>query len=156
MGLRLLSSTFVDGGKIPQRYTCDGENLSPPLYWEDVPERAKSLALIAEDLDSPVGTICHWILYNIPPSNHELAEGIGRQEAPADGTQHGITTMQRGCYTGPCPPWGSHRYAFQLYALDTVLTPLGRMSRRRLRRIMEGRVLAQACLTGWYSRRRSG
>jgi Raf kinase inhibitor-like YbhB/YbcL family protein len=155
MELRLHSSGFADGGEIPQRYTCDGENLSPPLHWEDVPEQTRSLALIAEDLDTPVGTICHWVVYNIPPGAGQLPEGLPQQRSLADGTHQGTNAMWRTGYMGPCPPWGTHRYAFHLYALDIVVGPVNRMGRRRLRKAIEGHVLAQARLTGRYARVRS-
>jgi Raf kinase inhibitor-like YbhB/YbcL family protein len=155
MDLRLLSREFVEGGSIPTCRTCDGENLSPPLHWEHVPEGTKSLALIAEDLDTPVGTICHWVVYNIPPGAGQLPEGIPHQRSLADGTHQGINAMWRTGYMGPCPPWGTHRYVFHLYALDTVLELHGRIGQRRLRKAIEGHVLAQARLKGRYARVRS-
>ncbi|HXH04018.1 MAG TPA: YbhB/YbcL family Raf kinase inhibitor-like protein [Candidatus Competibacteraceae bacterium] len=158
MTLTLSSQAFTHGGPIPSRYTCDGNDVSPPLAWAGVPDGAKSLVLIVDDPDAPDPaaprmTWVHWVLYNIPPSASGLGEGIAAKDLPA-GTLAGLNDWQRTGYGGPCPPIGRHRYFHKLYALDVMLPDLGRPTKAALEKAMKGHVLAQAELIGTYQRHR--
>jgi len=154
MALQLISSSFKPQGSIPSRYTCDGENVSPPLAWSDVPKEAKSLALIVDDPDAPdpahpKTTWVHWVLYNLPPSATGLREGVPARELPP-GTLEGTNDFQRTGYGGPCPPVGRHRYFHKLYALDTVLADLHHPTKAALETAMQGHILVEADLVGTY------
>lgn len=155
MTMHLTSSAFAHQGEIPARYTCDGDDISPPLAWSGVPAGAKSLALIVDDPDAPDPrapkmTWVHWVLYNLPPGDGGLSEGV--RALPA-GTLEGLNDWRRPGYGGPCPPVGRHRYFHKLYALDTVLPDLHRPSKAQLEQAMHGHVLAQAELVGTYQKR---
>ena len=120
--MQLTSTAFTNGAPIPARYTCEGKDLSPPLRWSGVPAGAKSLALIADDPDAPVGTWVHWVLYDLPPSLAELSEDVPKTQTIAGGARQGLNDFRRPGYGGPCPPPGKpHRYFFKLYALDKPL-----------------------------------
>ena len=148
-GLRLTSSAFNEGGKIPVRFTCDGENVSPPLVWTGAPAATRSFALVVNDPDAPAGDWVHWVVFNLPAGTALLAAG----PAPLpEGTGQGRNDFGEGRYGGPCPPGGTHRYVHTLYALDTVLTGLSSPTRDALQAAMKGHVLASATLTGRYSR----
>lgn len=148
MTFELTSSAFGQGEAIPVKYTCDGEDISPPLGWSDPPEGTQSFALIADDPDAPVGTWIHWVLFNLPAETRELPE----QAAPPSGSQNGINSWGRTGYGGPCPPGGTHRYFFKLYALDTMLNSAAGASKEQLLQAMEGHILGQAEVMGTYSR----
>ena len=149
--MKISSTAFGHEGKIPSKYTCDGENLSPPLFFSDVPKNAKSLVLIMEDPDVPVyirqdGMWDHWILFNIPPETTEI--GTGQQK----GTP-GITTSNKLKYGGPCPPDREHRYYFKLYALDSKLDLKEGATKEQALSAMKGHVIAEAVLMGKYQRK---
>jgi hypothetical protein len=153
MEMKILSTEFAEGGEIPRRFTCDGDDTPPPLSWDGLPEGTVNLALIVEDPDAPdpkapkmVWT--HWVLYNIPPSAGGLFEG---GELPP-GTKGGTNSWNRTLYGGPCPPIGRHRYFHKLYALDKELANLDRPNRSELLAAMKGHILAQAELVGTYQR----
>ncbi|MFQ5830644.1 MAG: YbhB/YbcL family Raf kinase inhibitor-like protein [Candidatus Methylomirabilia bacterium] len=154
MALELESSAFSSGGEIPVNHTCDGPDLSPPLRWTDPPANTKSLALIVDDPDAPVGTWVHWVLYEIPATVRELPEAVPtRDTVPGTGTQ-GANDFGKVGYGGPCPPRGpAHRYFFKLYALDTELALRSGKTKRELLKAIEGHVLGQAELVGRYKRR---
>jgi Raf kinase inhibitor-like YbhB/YbcL family protein len=153
MAMKLTSPAFEDGGFIPTRHTCDGEDVSPALEWTGVPEGAKSLALICDDPDAPAGTWVHWVIYDIPPSLAGLPEAIPPTEVTAEGAKQGKNDFRRTGYGGPCPPPGSpHRYFFKLYALDTEPGLPAGATKADLLRVMEGHVLAEAQLAGRYGR----
>jgi hypothetical protein len=152
MAIAITSKVFEEGGMIPKQYTCDGTDESPPLSWSGIPEGAKSLALICDDPDAPMGTWVHWVLYNLPPDTKELPEGVQSVEIFQSGARHGITDFKRFGYGGPCPPSGTHRYFFKLYALDTTLELSGHVTKRDLLNAMEGHVLASGQLMGKYRR----
>ena len=145
--MELTSPAFEDGGRIPSRYTCDGEDVSPPLEIVDVPAGAATLALVMDDPDAPGGTFDHWVVWNIAPGTSAMGEG----EEPAG--VPGRTSFGRLSYGGPCPPSGTHRYRFKLYALDTALDLRRGASKRDLEKAMQGHILEQALLEGNYSRR---
>ena len=110
MSIQLTSTAFPEGKPIPEKYTCDGADVSPPLKWANVPDGTKSIALISDDPDAPVGTWVHWVIYNIPPEATELAEGIPKSEVLTNGATQGMTDFKRIGYGGPCPPRGGpHR-----------------------------------------------
>jgi Raf kinase inhibitor-like YbhB/YbcL family protein len=156
MTLRLASTAFSHNGAIPSRYTCEGQDLAPPLAWSGVPPAAKTLVLIADDPDAPDPaaprmTWVHWVLYNIPPTANGLPEG--GKPLPR-GTLEGVNDWKRTGYGGPCPPIGRHRYFFKLYALDTVLSNLVHPSKSELEARIKGHVVAQAELVGTYQKRK--
>ena len=151
--LELTSAAFGRGESIPQTYTCDGEDISPPLSWGDPPEGTESFALILDDPDAPVGTWVHWVLFNIPADKRSLPEGIPARDQLSDGSLHGQNSWKRNDYGGPCPPSGStHRYVLMLYALDTTLDLEAGATKRNVLKAMDGHVLAEGELTGEYSR----
>ena len=150
--MKLTSTAFGEGGMIPAQYTCNGPDISPPLNWEDVPEHTKSLALIADDPDAPVGTWVHWVLYNLPADTHELQEDLPKTKVLPNGAMQGTNDFRKIGYNGPCPPGGTHRYFFKLYALDTVLPDLGEASKEKLEKAMDGHIVAKAELVGLYKR----
>ncbi len=153
----LTSPAFSHQGEIPKRYTCEGEDTSPPLSWSDPPEGTKSFALIVDDPDAPDTlaprmTWVHWVLYNLPPTARELPAEIGREAPLPRGTREGQNDWKRTGYGGPCPPIGRHRYFHKLYALDTVLPDLGTPTKPELEKAMEGHILGRAELVGTYEK----
>ncbi|HLG12956.1 MAG TPA: YbhB/YbcL family Raf kinase inhibitor-like protein [Blastocatellia bacterium] len=154
MTMQLTSSAFTEGQAIPAKYTCDGEDVSPPLKWTGVPAGAKSLALICDDPDAPGGTWVHWVLYSLSPSVTELGEGVSAAEIAPDGSRQGRNDFKRIGYGGPCPPPGrSHRYFFKLYALDAELTLKAQATKDDLVRAMERHTLGEGRLMGTYKRK---
>jgi hypothetical protein len=153
MAISVSSSAFPEGGMIPAKYTCDGNDVSPPLKWTGVPEGTKSQALVSNDPDAPVGTWVHWVMWNIPPSVQELPENVPPKPELPDGSRQGISDFRRPGYGGPCPPSGVHRYYFRIYALDTVLDLPGSTRKADLVKAMKGHILAEGQLMGKYSRR---
>jgi len=143
----ITSSAFRDNQPIPPKYTCDGEDLNPPLAFEGVPQAASSLALVVDDPDAPSGTWNHWVVWDMPPTTSAIGEG----QDPAGVV--GSNSWHRTSYGGPCPPRGEHRYRFTLYALDTTMELPPRAGPRELDRAMKGHVLAKAQLVGRYARR---
>jgi len=153
--MQIISDVFTNNGPIPAKYTCDGQDLSPPLSCTGVPAGTQSLVLVVDDPDAPNPaaprmTWVHWVLYNIPPTSQSLAEGVC---SLPHGIGEGVNDWGRTGYGGPCPPIGRHRYFFKLYALDVVLSEHGRPTKVALERVMQGHVLAQAELIGTYQRR---
>jgi Raf kinase inhibitor-like YbhB/YbcL family protein len=148
----LTSTAFGHEAPIPVKYSCDGENVSPPLVWNNPSEATMSFALINDDPDAPVGTWIHWILYNIPGDSLGLDEAIPIQAELPDGSQHGENSWGRFDYGGPCPPGGTHRYFFKLYALDTKLELGVGADKATVLAAMEGHVLAETELMGTYER----
>ena len=146
--MKLLSNSFSHDQTIPSKYTCDGDDISPELHWEDVPPGTKSFVLICDDPDAPMGTWVHWILYNLPATQTSLAENL--QTLPAN-TLVGINSWGRKDYGGPCPPSGTHRYFFKLYALNKTIDTEG-MTSQKLQIEMKTHTLARAELVGLYQR----
>jgi Raf kinase inhibitor-like YbhB/YbcL family protein len=153
MDIEVTSPAFGEGESMPATYTADGEDISPPLEWTGVPEGAKSIALINDDPDAPVGTWVHWVLYNIPPDVTSLEENMPPDETLANGARQGTTDFGRIGYGGPAPPSGTHRYFFKVYALDTMLDLPTGATKRQVGDAMQGHVLAEGQLMGKYSRR---
>jgi Raf kinase inhibitor-like YbhB/YbcL family protein len=150
--LVLRSAGFVDGDWIPCKYTCEGQDLSPPLQWVNVPKGTKSFALVADDPDAQVGTWVHWVLYDVPAEKDGLAEGIPAEPVLGDGAKHGKNSWGSLGYGGPCKPGGVHRYILKLYALDRPLGLGVGASKEEVLSATRGHVLAQAGLMGRYAR----
>jgi Raf kinase inhibitor-like YbhB/YbcL family protein len=158
MTLVITSTAFSANGSIPQQFTCEGADVSPPLSFSGVPGGTKSLVLIVDDPDAPDPkapkmTWVHWVLYNIPANSTGLPEDEKKRGVPA-GALPGINDWKRTGYGGPCPPIGRHRYFHKLYALDTVLADLKKPTKARLLEAMKGHVLAEAQLVGTYEKRK--
>jgi Raf kinase inhibitor-like YbhB/YbcL family protein len=153
MTIAVESSAFSEGGTIPRQYTCDGKDISPPLSWKGVPEKTKSLALICDDPDAPSKTWVHWVLFNLPPQTKALPEGVPARESVSGGRTQGVNDFGKIGYGGPCPPSGTHRYFFKLYALDTELKLSSSATKADLERAMKGHIVAEGALMGKYSRR---
>ncbi len=152
MGLEVTSPAFEDGGLIPRKYTCDGEDISPPIRWRGIPPGTASIALISDDPDAPVGTWVHWVIFNIPPNTEGLEEGIPPEGVLSNGARQGLNDFRRIGYGGPCPPRGVHRYYFKVYALDKVLDLGPGITKERLLEAMEGHILDRGELMGRYGR----
>ncbi len=152
MDIKVTSASFEEGGMIPSKYTCDGEDISPSLSWSGVPEGTKSIALVSDDPDAPMGTWVHWVAFNLPPETGELAEGIPHGETLEIGGKQGKTDFGKVGYGGPCPPSGTHRYYFKIYALDTMIDLDAGITKAELLEAMEGHILAQGQLMGRYKR----
>lgn len=146
--LSISSSAFAANDFFPKKYTCDGEDVNPPLEITGVPTNARSLALIVDDPDAPGGTWTHWTAWNISPETHEIPE----RSIPS-GAVEGMTSFGKPGYGGPCPPSGAHRYFFKLFALDTMLDLPAGATRRELEQAMRGYAIEQAELMGKYQRR---
>lgn len=156
MTLTLKSNAFEDGASIPAKYTCSGNDISPPLSWQTAPATTQSLALIIDDPDAPdpsapTTTWVHWVLYNIPPDTTELNEHMTSANLPP-GTKQGVNDWGRTGYGGPCPPIGRHRYFHKLYALDKVLDNLTNPTKAELEAAIQGHIIAHAQLIGTYQK----
>ena len=156
MALTLHSSVFNQSGEIPSRYTCVGENISPPLSWQGVPVQTQSLVLILDDPDAPDPnapkmTWVHWLVYNIPADVTGLPEAVSENNLPA-GAEQGVNDWNRPGYGGPCPPIGRHRYFHRLYALDTILPHMNRPDRIKLEAAMLGHIIESTELVGTFSK----
>src|SRR5271154_4891444 len=153
MTLQLTSPAFGNGDRVPKEYTADGKNQSPPLKWANVPEGTKSLALICDDQDAPMGTWVHWVLYDITVGLNELEQGIPPMRLVLNGAKQGMNSFHKIGYGGPSPPPGKpHRYFFKLFALDTSLNVQPDIDAKKLEVAMNGHVLGEAQLVGLYSR----
>jgi len=153
MKLHLTATAFANGQPIPHRHTFDDDNLSPALQWSDVPPATKSLALICDDPDAPVGTWVHWVIYDLPPATVSLAEGVPQSPEPANGVKQGVNDFKRTGYGGPAPPPGKpHRYFFKLYALNVKPDLKPGLTKKELLQAMEGHILAEGQLMGTYQR----
>lgn len=145
--VKLISSVFENNQLIPQKYTCDGEDVSPPLKISDVPDAARSLVLIVDDPDAPSGDWVHWTVWNIDPKTTEVAEN----SVPDDGIE-GLTDFGKSGWGGPCPPSGTHHYQFKLYALDSTLNLSSSSKKVDIEEAMEGHILDQTLLVGLFKR----
>jgi len=152
MAITVTSTAFQEGGMIPAKYTADGANVSPPLAWTGIPEGTKSLALINDDPDAPVGTWVHWVLYNLPPDTKLLAENVPSNATLPNGARHGTNDFRKLGYGGPAPPSGTHRYYFKVYALDAMLDLAPGATKKQLEKAMAGHILGQGQLMGKYKR----
>lgn len=150
--MELTSPSFKNGEFIPRKYTCDGNDVSPPLNWDKVPEGTKSFSLICDDPDCPSMTWVHWVCYNIPADVRSLPEGLPKDRQLQNGSLQGITDFRRPGYGGPCPPSGVHRYFFKIYALDTMLSLSSGATKSEVTKAMQGHILGQCELMGKYKR----
>ena len=148
MSLQLTSDAFVNGQAIPAKYSCIGKNISPALAWTEPPAGTQSFALIVDDPDAPGRTWVHWVLFNIPANTRNLQEGFLVDSSIAVGNN----SSGSAAYQGPCPPSGTHRYYFKLYALDTTISLLPGATKEQLLKEMDGHILAQAELMGTFSK----
>ena len=146
-GLKISSPAFENGAKIPKKYTCDGENVNPPLKIENVPSNTKSFALVFDDIDAPRGSYVHWILWNMDPNVMEIKEN----SAP-EGAVQGMNDFKKRNYGGPCPPKRAHKYVFKIYALDSLLNLNPNSTKKDLEKAMEGHIISQFQLMGVYKR----
>lgn len=142
--LTITSSSFQNNQQIPSKYTCDADNINPPLIIENIPQETKTLTLIVDDPDAPIGNFNHWIVWNIPPT-------LSIQENSIPGTE-GINSFKQQSYSGPCPPSGTHRYFFKVYALDTTLNLDSNSNKADLEKAMKTHILAKGELIGLYSK----
>jgi Raf kinase inhibitor-like YbhB/YbcL family protein len=154
--MQITSTAFANNGSIPAKFTCEGSDVSPALAWSGAPAGTKSFALIVDDPDAPDPaapkmTWVHWVLYDIPPSASGLAEAVDPAALPK-GAREGTNDWKRTGYGGPCPPIGRHRYFHKLYALDTVLSDLGKPTKAKLLEAMKGHILAETQLMGTYQK----
>ena len=152
MTFTLTSTAFSHGQAIPSTYTCDGRDISPALAWTEPPSGTKSFALVSDDPDAPMGTWVHWVLYNLPASTRTLPEAYPTSAQLPGGSRQGKTDFGRAGYGGPCPPSGTHRYFFKLYALDAMFSLPPSLTKNDLLKSIKGHVLAEAELMGKYGR----
>ena len=152
MKFELTSSAFAPAEPIPQQYTCDGDDVSPPLAWGDPPQGTHAYALVMDDPDAPAGTWAHWLLYNLPGEARGLPADVQPLEGELKGIPHGVNSWNTTGYRGPCPPRGTHRYFFRLHALDTQLELPEGATQQELEEAMAGHILGVAELMGTYSR----
>jgi len=154
--LNVTSSAFKHNEMIPAKYTCDGENVSPPIAWEGVPEGTESLVLIADDPDAPMGIWVHWVVFNIPETETGLAENVPARISLDNGANQGMSSFKQTGYGGPCPPSGTHRYFFKVSAVDTRIDMLEPRyaTKEKVLDALDGHVLAYGELIGTYKRQK--
>jgi len=154
MEIKVTSTAFEEGGLIPKQYTCDGADISPPLAWESIPEATKSIALIADDPDAPGKIWVHWVIYDLPADTRALPEHVPTLRTLPDGSRQGTNDFGKIGYGGPCPPSGTHRYYFKVYALDTTLGIDPGVKKADLLKTIESHILAKGQLMGKYARQK--
>lgn len=152
MSIELTSDVFSEGEMIPSEFTCDGEDISPPLRWKNLPEGTKSIAIVSDDPDAPSGTWVHWVIYNIPADKQGLQQDFPTDEKLQDGTTQGKNDFGRTGYGGPCPPGGTHRYYFRIYALDTDPLLKPGLTKKELLENIKSHIIDEGELMGRYSR----
>ncbi|MDD5674974.1 MAG: YbhB/YbcL family Raf kinase inhibitor-like protein [Chitinivibrionales bacterium] len=154
MKLEISSKAFTNGNAIPARYTCDGEDVSPPVAWSNIPAACKSLVLICDDPDAPGQMWSHFVCYDIPPSVQGIAEGCPKSDTLPGGGKQGKSDFGAIGYGGPCPPSGTHRYFFKLYALDTMLNLPAGKTKAQIEHAIKRHIIEEAFLFGTYARKR--
>ncbi|MCE5215084.1 MAG: YbhB/YbcL family Raf kinase inhibitor-like protein [Methanobacterium sp.] len=152
MVIKITSTVFDEGGVIPNIYSCNGINISPPLNWNDLPEDTESIALICEDPDAPGGIWTHWIIFNLPADTRNLPEHIMGREELDNGARHGLNDFGSVGYGGPCPPSGTHRYYFKIYALDIKLDLTSLIGRSDFLKGIQGHILDEGQIMGVFTR----
>lgn len=153
MSFQLSTTSFQAGGTIPNKYTCDGADMSPTLSWSGAPAETRSFALIVDDPDAPGGTWNHWLIWNLPPTQQQLAEGISKDPRLPNGIRQGLNDFHKPGYNGPCPPPGKpHRYFFKLFALDSELQLQPGATRKELDSALRSHIVTQTELMGRYGR----
>jgi len=154
MVIKMESTSFKEGELIPQRYTCDGDNISPPLRWDRLPEHTISLSIICEDPDAPGGIFTHWIISNLSPDIMNLDEGVKKEDIVENGAIQGLNDFGFSDYGGPCPPSGkTHRYFFKIYALDKILNIKPEFRPEEFLRAIESNIMDKGQLMGLYRRK---
>ncbi|UXF01767.1 phosphatidylethanolamine-binding protein [Fervidobacterium riparium] len=152
-----VSSVFKNGEFIPKEYTCEGADLNPELLIQNIPEGAKTLAIICDDPDAPIGTFVHWVLWNLPVTSSTVTvpKGLQKIENLSDGTKQGYNDFGKLGYNGPCPPKGHgvHHYHFKVYAIDSLLELKGRVTKKELEKALSGKIVAQGEIVGLYERK---
>lgn len=151
--MNLTTNAFENNHTIPSKYTCDGEDISPPLKISEIPENVESFALICDDPDAPMGTFVHWVMYNIPATAENIKENLPNSRVLPDGSMQGMTSFGKIGYGGPCPPSGTHRYFFKIYALDKSLQFDSAPTKAVLEKEMQGHIIGKAELIGLYKRK---
>lgn len=153
MAMKITTTAFNNGDKIPAQYTCDGTDISPVLKWSEVPKGTQSICLIMYDPDAPKGTWTHWVIYNIPPDVKELAENTPKTETLSSGALQGTNDFGKIGYNGPCPPTGpEHRYYFKIYALDTKIAPPAKPNKKQIDDAITGHIIEKTQLMGFYGK----
>ena len=152
MKITVTSNAFKDGGMIPGKYTCDGDDMSPPIDWSGLPPETKSIAMISDDPDAPMGTWVHWVIFNMPPQLKGLPEDVQPDKVLENGAVQGMNDSRQIGYGGPCPPAGVHRYFFKVYALDTKVSLGPAATKKDLEKAMVGHILSEGQLMGRYKR----
>lgn len=152
MKIKVTSPAFDEGGMIPRKYTCDGQNISLPLSWQTEAEGVKTFTIIIDDPDAPAGDWVHWVVYNIPADVRDLHEDVTTTKNLPGSANEGTNDFRRIGYGGPCPPSGTHRYLVHVYALDTVMKMDAGASKKELMNAMQGHILAEGQLMGRYSK----
>jgi len=150
--MEIKSNAFEAGGMIPKNYTCDGINISPPLKWYSAPEGTKTFAIICDDPDAPMGTWVHWVIFNLPANMNELSENVPPLAVLPNGVKQGRNDFGKIGYGGPCPPGGTHRYYFKIYALQEELKIEAGITKSELLQAMKPHILSEAQLMGKYKR----
>ncbi len=150
--MKITSSAFEEGSMIPEKYTCDDINVSPPLKWSSAPDGTKRFAIICDDPDAPMGTWVHWVIYNLPGDIDELPEDMSPLEIFPNGAKQGRNDFGEIGYGGPCPPRGVHRYYFKIYALSKELDVKAGITKSELLKAMDGNILSEGQLMGKYER----
>ena len=150
--MKIISSAFEEGAMIPKKYTCDGIDISPALEWSLVPDGTKTFALICDDPDAPMGTWVHWVLFNLPGDIKKLSENVPPLEVLTNGAKQGKNDFGKIGYGGPCPPGGTHRYYFKVYALDEKINVEAGVTKSELLKAMEVHILSEGQLMGRYKR----
>jgi Raf kinase inhibitor-like YbhB/YbcL family protein len=154
MTIKITSTGFAEAQPIPSKYTCDGEDVSPPLSWDSPPNGTRSLALICDDPDAPSGTWVHWVIYDLSATTTELPEAVPANEEALNGAKQGRNDFGRVGYGGPCPPAGkAHRYYFKLFALDSALNLKAGATKADVENAMKGHIVGQGQLMGTYKRK---
>ncbi|MBN2516539.1 MAG: YbhB/YbcL family Raf kinase inhibitor-like protein [Deltaproteobacteria bacterium] len=151
-GMEIKSTAFENDGMIPGLYTCDGEDISPPLEWHDAPDGTQSFSLICDDPDAPMGIWVHWVVYDIPSNVNTLPEHAPSEKELTNGGKQGRSDFGTIGYGGPCPPSGTHRYFFKLYALDSYVDLQPGATKEQLLKAMKGHILGESTLIGNYRR----
>ncbi len=151
--VNIFSNSFKNNEKIPAKYTCQGEEASPQLHWDNIPENTKSIAIICDDPDAPAGTWIHWIIFNIPPEMNELTEKFPHDSIMDNGIKQGLNSSNFVGYQGPCPPSGEHRYFFKIYALDIILDIGYNIHKEDLLSVIDSHVLGYGEMIGLYEKK---
>jgi len=154
MEIKISSTAFKEGAMIPSKYTCDGENVSPMIAWTNYPKRTETFVLIADDPDAPMGTWVHWVVYNIPHEINKLDEAFLQDKQFDNGIMQGTTDFQTIGYGGPCPPGGTHKYFFKIYALDVKLDVEPGLQKKKILKAMESHIIAKGKLMGKYKKKK--